>query len=273
MKNRHSESTLSAAHGKNEKPSVSRGKRIIATLAGAAAIGGLGASVEACAPNPNKGISIDINIGDSSDPSDKKSIEGIDETLTLLDIENENTSSYPYYRQLDAVLPFLEEHRQESLDAISSYLDDPNSLTGDQKQAQIDLNIISANIYTTSQQSNRILARNLVAGSFKDNAGFAKQIASGETRIIERMAIDQVSKPFNSGTIVANTLRIEIKPGTNTRLMNVIDENNLQVYNHYIQDVTDKDGKHVTPVIIATAIALAPGYVTAEDVADWQPEF
>lgn len=271
MNKRHNESSSRAFYTNVEKTSVSRTKRILATLAGTAVIGGLGASVEACAPSPDKNLS--AGIGTSQEHTVNKSArEGVDETLPLLDIENQNISSYPYSRQLDAVLPFLEEHRQESLAELSSYLDNPDTLTGEKKQAQIDLNIISANIYTISQQQNRTLAVNLVSGAFKDNSAFSKQIQSGENHIIERMAIDQVSKPFNSGYIVANTQRIEIKPGTNTRLMNVIDENTQQVYNHYVQDVADKDGDHVTPVIVATAVAFTPGFVFGENVADWHPE-
>ena len=240
------------------------------------AIGGSAALGAACS-NETTSATPNHEVGTSQGHDSNTSQEGVDETLPLLDIENQDTSSYPYYRQLDAVLPFLDEHRQESLDALSSYLDDPNDLTGDKKQAQIDLNVICANMYTAAQQSNRTLARNLVSGALKNNGNngnnLRKLIQSGETEVINRYAIDQVSKPFNAGTIVINTESYEIKPNTNTRLMNIIDENKQQAYNFYIQDLKDKDGQHVTPVIIATAIAFSPGFVFGEDVADWQPQY
>ena len=307
MKNRHNKSHSSHTHTKHEKPSVSRSKRVFATLAGTAVIGGLGASVEACAPNPDKninpGVGTSQDIESNTDPSAHPEIEctrteeddsgaprgpyynfidnyvGENETASspmrmVLNLCEQDISSFRRVEINNAVLPFLEEHRQESLNELSSELDDPENLTGDEREAQITMNIISANLYTASKQENPVVGKNLANGIYESNS-MVKNVGDfieSHGAIVQGFTVLQASKVFNSGTFKGRGgTWIDIKDGMNIQRIAVLDKDKQEEFKFVVQYYTDDRGDHATPVIILTQQGPY-GMLVDDEVSNWNPE-
>lgn len=125
--------------------------------------------------------------------------------LPPLDMYQTDIRHSDFARQLDVTVPFLEQHRQESLEAIKDKLPNPDELTGEKKEMQILLNNFSADIRTASTQENTVLGRNLLASLYTETApskwSIGEQIGDGGGVITQRRAIDAVSNSYSGGII------------------------------------------------------------------------
>lgn len=198
----------------------------------------------------------------------------------VLDMYQLDLANADYAKRLDVVLPFLEQHRQESINAIKSQMPnhalfDASNLTGDKKRAQEIMTNIGADVWTATSQQNTTLGRNLLSGVYADSATtldkVKAQVGNGKGPVIYRAQVDTVSKSFYTGTVnLLNNQKININ-GSETMLINVMDGEDHSVWNVYVSERTSQDGKHHTPVVLAMVEYGDPGFVDGSKVTDWQP--
>lgn len=216
--------------------------------------------------------------------SKNKSNEGIYETppqatstssleLPPLDIYSTDTRGQDYGRQLDVVVPFLEEQRQSSSETFDEgELYDPNIFTGEKKWAQTTLNNFSYDIRTASLQANPVLGRNLLAGTFAPSANsqdsISRQIGSGTGPISFRSIADQVSDKYTSGTIDLGVDQIPVNG--ETTLINTIDMDTSTAWNIYVTEHVSQNGEHKVPTIVAMVEYGHRAFVS--NIKDWAPK-
>lgn len=204
-------------------------------------------------------------------PSTAADLPATSSNLPPLDMFRTDIRGADYSRQLDVVVPFLEDRRATSLAGIERYLPDPNQFDGDKKAAQELLNRFSADIQTAASQQNIYLGRNLLSGVYTDTAqsreSIGLQLGDG-VQFVQRRLADAVSQHYSGGVIKLGTTTIEID--SDTFLINAIDQNDLSgAWNVYITQRQSQDGKYIVPVVLAEAKYGDRGFVM--DVQNWKP--
>lgn len=200
--------------------------------------------------------------------------EGVSNDGTL-DMFNRDITHEDYGRQLNVTLPYLQEHRAQSMQEASNELDLQNrvnplkesELPADMtlREAQIDQNNITADLWTISKETNSTLAHNLLNAVFfndlgNSNDGYdvsAKHIGSGK-RILEPTTVMEVSPVFTSGKL--GGIDITGQPSYIVQLASRTTGSDYP-YDEVISRHTSQDGKLSNPVVVQTMQHDEPAYV------------
>jgi|GEM_PF-4552329 len=184
--------------------------------------------------------------------------------LPPLDMYNTDITHEDYGRQLDVILPYLEERREQSLREVADELNaenrvplpDPNQYPegSDMRRAVEDQLKITADLWTISGEQNTTLARNLLNGVFLDNPDSSTDahdltenlIGNGKGRIKEYTNVYEVSPPITQGTL--GTTKIE-GPESYVALLGSWTTGG-KAYEQVISKRVSQDGKHSNDVVI-----------------------
>lgn len=130
--------------------------------------------------------------------------------LRPLDIYNTDISHEDISRQLDVIMPILEQQRSTSAEAWKAEASpafqqlDPGVFSGKRKDAQRILNNFALDGLTASNQSGSTLKRNLIGGIYTPGTpsyrSVGKQIDDGAHPHDRQKALE-VSDPFTNGTV------------------------------------------------------------------------
>lgn len=184
--------------------------------------------------------------------------------LSPLDMYNTDITHEDYGRQLDVILPYLEEHREQSLREVADELNaenrvplpDPNEHPegSDMHRAVIDQNNITADLWTISGEQNTTLARNLLNGVFWNNPESSTDaydlteelIGNGKGRIKEYTHVYETSPVITQGML--GTTEIE-GPESYIALLGSRTTGG-KAYEQVIGKRVSQDGKHSNNVVI-----------------------
>ncbi|TXI62489.1 hypothetical protein [Mycolicibacterium mageritense] len=191
-----------------------------------------------------------------------------------LDMFNTDITNEGYGRQLDVTLPYLQEHRAQSMqEAVAerelqnkTHFTNPSEHAGDpaKQAAQQDQNNISADLWTISKETNPILARNLLNSVFwndpnNSNDAFdntLKLLGNVKGKILEPTYVFEVSPTYTQGLVV-NTEA----DGQPTYLAKLSSDNDGRIYEEVISKRISEGGKFSTNVVVTTIKGTEPAFV------------
>lgn len=191
-------------------------------------------------------------------------VSGQGNELPPLDMYNTDITHEDYGRQLDVILPYLEEHREQSLREVADELNaenrvplpDPNEHPegSDMHRAVIDQNNITADLWTISGEQNTTLARNLLNGVFWNNPESSTDaydlteelIGNGKGRIKEYTHVYETSPVITQGML--GTTEVE-GPESYIALLGSRTSGG-KAYEQVIGKRVSQDGRHSNNVVI-----------------------
>lgn len=195
--------------------------------------------------------------------------------LPPLDMYQSDITHEDYGRQLDVTLPYLREHRDQSMQEASDELDLQNrvntlkdsELPTDpaMRKAQIDQNNITADLWTISKETNTTLARNLLNAVFQDNPDSTSdaydlvvdQIGNGKGKFLEPTTVVEVSPVFTSGVVGGTNV-----DGQPTYLVQLVSRTaDGRVYEQVVSERYSQSRESTSPVVVRSIQYGDPTYV------------
>ncbi len=195
--------------------------------------------------------------------------------LAPLDMYQNDITNEEYGRQLEITLPYLQERRAQSMQEASDELDLQNrvntlkesELPADPalRQAQLDQNNITADLWTISKETNTILARNLLNAVFWNNPDSnddafdnnARLIGNGKGKILAPTTVMGVSPIYASGSV--GGVAVDGQP---TYLVQVVERTKEgDMYDMVMSQRYSQDGKANSPVVVKVIHDGQPDWV------------
>lgn len=203
--------------------------------------------------------------------------EGVPNTTEQapLDMFNTDITHEGYGRQLEVTIPYLQERRAQSMQEASDELDLQNrvntlkesELPSDpaKRQAQIDQNNITADLWTISKETNTVLARNLLGAVYWDNPDTnddafdngARLIGNGEGKILAPATVMDVSPIYTTGSV--GGVAVDGQP---TYLVQVVERTKEgAMYDMVISQRYSQNGEVSNPVVVKVIHDGQPNWV------------